>query len=108
MEVEFRVESGNRKLAAYEVCTLEPGSIVWEIEDEPGKSVRISGAESDWTEAGSGGPNPMALRILRKERKSKVTLLAASACRASVRFTANDFAASLQRTDGGDDAPQQC
>ncbi|GKY93457.1 hypothetical protein MPSEU_000313200 [Mayamaea pseudoterrestris] len=39
-EVEFRIGTRNDKLNAYQVRILEPGSIAWETENEPGKLFR--------------------------------------------------------------------
>mmetsp|Transcript_21788 Transcript_21788/g.30717 ORF Transcript_21788/g.30717 Transcript_21788/m.30717 type:complete len:1474 (-) Transcript_21788:2380-6801(-) len=70
-EVEFRVgiaRNDSSKLSAYAVRTLQPGTIQWEIEDEPGKRfqglverpIRMEqrgGGGSDKGGSGGGGSN---------------------------------------------------
>jgi cold shock CspA family protein len=116
MEVEFRVGASSSrgsepdKLAAYEVCTLEPGSIVWELEDEPGKLCRgLVEKAFRQDRGGSGGPNSDgSIRILvDKEEQEQGSdgngdATTATADGPLVRFTANDFQPP-EEEDTGDD-----
>jgi cold shock CspA family protein len=116
MEVEFRVGASSSrgsepdKLAAYEVCTLEPGSIVWEIEDEPGKLCRgLVEKAFRLDRGGSGGLNSDgSIRILvdkeEEEQGSEGNNDAATATADGplVRFTANDFQPPAEAPTGDD------
>jgi cold shock CspA family protein len=115
MEVEFRVGASSSrgsepdKLAAYEVCTLEPGSIVWEIEDEPGKLCRgLVERAFRLDRGGGGGTNAEgSIRILvdkEDEEQGDATTAEPATATADgplVRFTANDFQAA-EAPAGGD------
>lgn len=114
-EVEFRVGQSGKddKLAAYDLVKLDPGTVVWEVEDEPG--VRFQGIVERpiRSERGSSQMSEGTIRVLleaneevegdNKEKKG-MERVAASANGPLIRFLAkdcntNDSEGSLLLTD---------
>jgi cold shock CspA family protein len=94
-EVEFRVGPSardNDKIAAFQVKRLEPGTIQWEIEEEPGTRYRGLVERPVWSERGSSQVAEGAIRMLvphdEEEAEEEVTAAAAGPL---IRYTASDY-----------------
>ena len=95
-EVEFRVGPSERdadKMAAFQITRLEPGTIEWEVQEEPGtrfqglveRPVRSERASSQMSEG------TIRMLVVPDEGETTEEEIAAAATGPLIRYTANDY-----------------
>jgi cold shock CspA family protein len=104
-EVEFRVGPSERdadKMAAFEVKRLEPGTIEWEIEEEPGTRFQGLVERPVRSERPSSQMLEGTIRMLEVPDEGEATEeeIAAAATGPLIRYTANDYTPDEQQQEG--------
>mmetsp|Transcript_31465 Transcript_31465/g.46406 ORF Transcript_31465/g.46406 Transcript_31465/m.46406 type:complete len:1124 (-) Transcript_31465:4307-7678(-) len=91
-EVEFRVgtaQGDKEKMAGYEISRLKPGTVVWEIEDQPGERFQGIVQKPVRTDRNGNVHQEGVVRVLELSQNGDTTEVTKSGFQ--VKFTASDF-----------------